>query len=478
MTFYDFIKIGLQKNNRCPIIPSERIFVPRTYVGKRRWNLYFYDAVIFKFHALERTASLTDKSPSRDLSSRVALRGGGAPADMVYQALEEVSPDPTGIRNKVVLVKPNAGFLAERIGTGLVTDSETVRGAIRFFRDAGAAKVLVGDGAIAGVDASEALKAAGIEAAARQEGGLPVNLDKGEPVHVAVKDPMAVDGVRLSSIALEADLLVSVPVMKSHMNTVASLGIKNLKGCLLRREKQRFHHLAEEERFQRWHRWKTLERAIADLYSVLRPGIVVVDGVVAMEGMGPSMGDPKPLGLVLASRNVLAAEMAALYIMGIHWREVPHVFLAAQKAGVDLPEEISALDVDLNALKAFRSPFARAVPENIAAMFPCFKIMEGDACSACCATVMAFLKQKGRRYEDRKEGSLRIVLGKNIDPDLVDDATILLGNCTAGLRGRGRFLPGCPPVGSDIEREIGRMDEEGIGAPGTQKIIRRRGGSL
>ncbi len=417
---------------------------------------------LYNFNKLERTAILTDKNPWADLRSRVALRRHGAPAVMVYEALQEISPHPDDIKNKVVLVKPNAGFLARQTGTGLVTDSETVRGAIRFFRDAGAAKVLVGDGSIAGVDASEALKAAGIERVAREEGAEPVNLDNGKPVQMEIKNPMAVDTAKVSSIAIEADLIVSMPVMKSHMNTVASLGIKNMKGCLHRHEKQRFHHLAEEERFRRWHRWKTLERAIADLYSVLLPGMVVMDGIVAMEGMGPSMGDPKPLGLVLASRNILAAELAALYIMGIHWREVPHVSLAAEKTGVDLPEEISALNVDRNSLEEVRSPFARSVPEDISTLFPSFEIIEGDACSACCATVMAFLKQKGRAYEGRKAGSLRIALGKNIDPDLIDERTILLGNCTADLRGRGRFLPGCPPVGSDIEREIARMDGEGV----------------
>lgn len=388
---------------------------------------------------------------------------------MVYEALQEISPHPGDIQNKVVLVKPNAGFLAGRIGTGLVTDSETVRGAIRFFRDAGAAKVLVGDGSIAGVDAFEALKAARIEHVAREEGAEPLSLDKGKSVEIEIENPMAVDTVKVSSIAHEADLIVSMPVMKSHMNTVASLGIKNMKGCLYQHEKQRFHHLAEEDRFRPWHRWRTLERAIADLYSVLRPAMVVMDGIVAMEGMGPSMGDPKPLGLVIASRNVLAAELAGLYIMGIHWREVPHVLLAAQKTGVDLPEEISALNIDQDALKTFQNPFARAVPEDIAKFFPSFEILEGDACSACCATVMAFLKQKGPAYESRRAGSLRIALGKNIDPDWIDKDTILLGNCTAKLRSHGRFLPGCPPVGSDIEREIGRMDDEGIAAPQVQK---------
>ena len=403
---------------------------------------------------------MNNSQPENVTGSRVALRHGKAPSAMAYEALVEISPDPGDFRNKVILVKPNAGFLAKRPGTGLVTDPETVRGVVRFFRDAGAAKVLVGDGAVTGVDAAEALEAAGIGAAAREEGASAVSLDEGEPVHVSVENPMAVDRMTISSIALESDVLVSVPVMKSHMNTVVSLGIKNLKGCLLRREKQRFHHLKEEDRFGRWHRWKTLDRAIADLYGVLRPDVVLLDGVVAMEGLGPMMGEPKHLGLVLASRSALAAEVAGMDIMGLHWRDVPHVFLAAGKAGVDLPPEARDLDVDRALLDAVRSPFARAVAEDIAHLFPQFEIVEGDACSACCATVMVFLKQSGARYADLAPESVRIALGRNVDPGSVDGRTILLGNCTAALRGKGRFIVGCPPVGSDIAREISAIDQE------------------
>jgi hypothetical protein len=145
---------------------------------------------------------------------------------------------------------------------------------------------------------------------------------------------------------------------------------------------------------------------------------------------------------------------------------------------MDLPEDISVLNIDRASLEEFRSPFARAVPEDISRLFPCFEIIEGDACSACSATVMAFLKQKGRAYENREKGSLRIALGKNIDPDSIDECTILLGNCTADLRSRGRFLPGCPPVGSDIEREIASMDEEGSGSPRVRKSTGSREGRL
>ena len=398
------------------------------------------------------------------MKSRVAIRRGGVPADMAYQALVEASSDPGAFRNKTVLVKPNAGFIAKSPGTGMVTDSETVRGVVRFFRDAGAGRVLVGDGAIAGVDAAEALEAAGMAEVARQEGGIPVNLDNGRPVQVHVENPMAVDRMKISSIAFEADILVSVPVMKSHMNTVISLGIKNLKGCLHRREKQRFHHLIEEDRFRPWHRWKTLERAIADLYRMMPPHAVVLDGIVGMEGLGPTMGEPKPLGLVIASESPLAAEVAGLHVMGLHWRDVPHVFLSAEKAGVALPEQADLLNVDRNLLHEAYSPFARALPEDIAHLYPHFQIVEGDACSACCATVTAFLKQSGAGYVGRLPGDIRIVLGKNVAPGLVDRKTILLGNCTMDLRDRGRFIVGCPPVGSDIVREISEIDKEGSAA--------------
>ena len=91
------------------------------------------------------------------------------------------------------------------------------------------------------------------------------------------------------------------------------------------------HHLAEKKKFQKWSTWRTLDRAIADLSSVILPHIVLLDAIVVMEGMGPLIGDPRPLGAVLASQDALAADIVGLELIGFKMEDAPHIQLAAMK---------------------------------------------------------------------------------------------------------------------------------------------------
>jgi hypothetical protein len=130
-----------------------------------------------------------------------------------------------------------------------------------------------------------------------------------------------------------------------------------------------------------------LDRAIADLSSVLYADLEVIDGVVAMEGMGPILGEPKPLGLVLAAEDPIAADIAALFLMEFKGEEIPHVSLAADKRKRKV--EFEDLDLDRNLFMALRSPFMHAVAEDISAQYPEFALCTGETCSACEATAMA-----------------------------------------------------------------------------------------
>jgi hypothetical protein len=76
-----------------------------------------------------------------------------------------------------------------------------------------------------------------------------------------------------------------------------------------------------------------------------------------------------------------------------------------------------------------------------------------DACSACDSTVMAFLRSYGANYEGKEE--VQILLGKGVrEEDIKCRRCIMLGNCTAKLRGKGVFLEGCPPIPSDMKRAL------------------------
>ena len=384
----------------------------------------------------------------------VALARGGSPSQMALGAMQEAL-DPAAFAGKKVLVKPNCCFAAAP-GSGVVTHAETVRGVIQFLRQAGAASIRLGDGAIWGLDTDQALEASGLAQVAREEGVELINLDQGQPITLETPSPLAVERMKISSLALEADAIVSVPVIKCHMHAVVSLGIKNMKGCLHGRQKRDFHHLRDREGQDTSQGYRNIDRAIADLFSVLPPFAVVADGVVGLEGLGPLLGTPKPLGLVLAGGDPLSVEAATLGIMGFEPQEAPHLMLAAMKSGRELLPW-TELNLDQEAFARAISPFKRAQAPDLAGRYPQFKVVEGNVCSACPATVSAFLLTQGEQFAGR-ERPICIALGREVDPAQLEGPTVLLGNCTAKLKKRGSFIEGCPPVPSDLLQAIKELD--------------------
>ncbi len=396
---------------------------------------------------------LFDKN--RHTAARVAIQKGDTPANMARKALTEAM-DPGEAAGKLVLLKPNCCYPTPG-GTGVVTHPETVRGVIRYMKSAQAGEIWLGDSAIYGLDTDEALEKSGLAEVAREEKVRLVNLDDGEPVRVETPRPMAVKEMLISSLALEAEMIVSIPVMKCHMHAGVSLSLKNMKGCLWSRQKRDFHHLREKDEFAPWHDYKNIDRAIADLFSVLPPQAVVLDGVVGMEGLGPLLGQPKPLGLVAASKSPLAADLAGLAMMGLKVDAAPHILLAAQKAGWQSPD-VADLNLDRELLRAVAGRFKPAKAEDLSRRYPQFKLLEGQTCSACPATMTAFLLTHGKEYAEH--GQVCVAFGKGLDPRTIPAGSVLFGNCAAKLKDRGRFVAGCPPVPSDLVKAIADLDEE------------------
>jgi hypothetical protein len=192
---------------------------------------------------------------------------------------------------------------------------------------------------------------------------------------------------------------------------------------------------------------KSIDVAIADLAGVLRPHLAIVDGTVGMEGLGPSAGEPKPLDVVLASADALAADAVACRLMGIDAHHVPHLRMAAERGYGQI--QLDALDIAPPRWQAWSSAFARP-PENLSIEFPNITVWDNSSCSACQSTLLLFLQ----RYKDSlfdyfpAQTHVDIAIGKS-NPDL-PEGTLLIGNCTAHQRDRGVFVPGCPPVGSQI----------------------------
>lgn len=354
-------------------------------------------------------------------------------------ALSNINLTPA--KGKRVLLKPNTGRIAPR-KSGINTDVDVIAAAIDAFREAGA-EVAVGESPISGVKTMEAFKKSGITEIAEKKECPLIDMDARAFVEVPVSEGIAIFGLKICPEVFEYDLVVSIPVMKTHMHTGVTLAIKNMKGCLWRRSKVHLHMLAPVEGFDE----KPINIAISDMSRILKPHLAIIDGTVGMEGLGPSAGVPKPLDLVVVSAEPFAADAVACELMGIKADDVPYLKMGAERGygTIDL-EKIDVLPVDW---KKWISPFDTP-PSNLSIEFPDVTILDKNSCSACQSTLLLFL----RRYRDiifeYFPPGVKPVFAIGKGHDDVPEGTLCIGNCAAKNRSKGKFVPGCPPVGSEI----------------------------
>jgi uncharacterized protein (DUF362 family) len=360
--------------------------------------------------------------------------------------------DLSSVAGKTVLLKPNVGRMSDP-GTGVNTNPQVVAAAIDAFRAAGAV-VAIGESPITGVKTMEAFELSGIAAVARERDCRLIDLDKRNPVITPVPDGKVIDSLKVCADVFDFDFVVSIPVMKIHMHTGATLSIKNMKGCLWRRSKVDLHMLPQLAGTTD----KSLDIAIGDMATVLRPDFALIDGSIGLEGLGPGAGTPKELNVVLAGGDAFAADAVACRLMGRDANEIPHLRIgAANGCGVI---DLERIRVSPDDWAGYASEF-KAAPKNLSFAFPNVEVLDKNSCSACQSTLLLFLQRFGDSLADYIPAGepLRVAIGKGHGE--LPDGTLCIGQCTVRQKEGGIFVPGCPPVGSQIFKTLQRHSEEG-----------------
>jgi uncharacterized protein (DUF362 family) len=186
--------------------------------------------------------------------------------------------------------------------------------------------------------------------------GVPLlNLHSGELAEVDVSNGLAFDSVSLHHSLTEIDLLCSVPMMKTHTLATVTLGMKNLiglyPGTIYYSVRSWLHDQAAHAQSP------GIAFEILDMVRANKLGLVVVDGSMAMEGDGPTLGTLVKMDLIIAGTNPLATDMATSYVMGFEPHEVP-TFTWANRVGM-LPTKISEIEVRGEMLESVRRPFVK-----------------------------------------------------------------------------------------------------------------------
>ena len=142
------------------------------------------------------------------------------------------------------------------------------------------------------------------------------------------------------------DGLVSLPKLKTHGLTRITGAVKNQFGCIPGLIKSEFH-VKLSNAF-------SMSRMLVDLTRFLRPRLYIMDGIMAMEGNGPSGGTSTPLNVLLLSTDPVALDATVCRIINLNPEFVPtNKFGLEQGLGTYLQEEIEVIG---DALETFVNP--------------------------------------------------------------------------------------------------------------------------
>ncbi|NOY52818.1 MAG: DUF362 domain-containing protein [Deltaproteobacteria bacterium] len=227
----------------------------------------------------------------------------------VEKAVHRLFHDSGGIEQHIrpgmsVLIKPN--LLAPRKREEAVnTDPAVVRAVLKEVLRTGA-KAVIGDSPGLGKAVKNADRC-GIGAVAA-EFGVPI---------IEFRDSIVVGKTReggfpleLAREALEAEVIINLPKLKTHAQMLMTLGVKNLFGCVVGKRKLQWHFKAGVNR-------EAFARMLVEIYAALKPALTLIDGIVGMEGNGPGSGTPKPFGILAASTDAIALDTVIMTLMGM-----------------------------------------------------------------------------------------------------------------------------------------------------------------
>jgi uncharacterized protein (DUF362 family)/NAD-dependent dihydropyrimidine dehydrogenase PreA subunit len=169
----------------------------------------------------------------------------------------------------------------------------------------------------------------------------------------AVPAGARLQSVYYSDLVREAEVLVSVPKLKNHTQTIFTGAVKNMFGCVPTQVRMEAHRLSKYVEFS---------ESVVDIYSVKVPHLAVMDAVWGMEGNGPTRGNPRKLGLVMASRDCVALDAAACAVVGFRPFDVVTTRSASERGlGEGRLDQIEVVGESIAnvALQDFKKPSTR-----------------------------------------------------------------------------------------------------------------------
>jgi uncharacterized protein (DUF362 family) len=274
--------------------------------------------------------SMTRRAVPEDLGLAVA-RGGDDPGRLVAAAIENLGGMERFIsKGDIVVVKPNIGW-SRTPEQAANTNPQVVEAIVQMCLDAGAKQVKVFD--LPCNPARRTYSMSGIADAAGRAGADVSFVDERKFSDIAIPEGQAVKSWKMYTEAFDADVLINVPILKHHSMARVTMGMKNLMG-LLGGNRESIH-----VRF---------DQKLADINTVIRPHLTVIDAFRTLKAHGPNSGTPKDVELtrqVIAGVDPIAVDSYGAKLFG----EVTGTGLVGGDVGyIRIGHEMGLGEIDLD----------------------------------------------------------------------------------------------------------------------------------
>ncbi len=329
-----------------------------------------------------------------------------------------------------VLIKPNL-VEPKGAGSGDITTPGLIEAVASYCLDRGAGRVIIGEGPSYYQPESDLRKCftrTGVSRVAERLGIDWVLFD--EHAYRTFRGvPDCPPEFKVTEYVFNCDCLINLPVLKTHFQTTVTLAMKNLKGCLKREDKPQFHRVG-------------LARAVVALNRIIRPTINIIDGTPEIIGSIGNTGRRRAgAGLLIASTDIVAADVVGCALMGIDPAEVGTVTLGA-RAGLG-ESDLTRMTIIGEEVK--RLEFRVELPrEHLRQSFPGLEIIGAEqACSGCLIPLVSslrLLEESGKRLPE----PFHIYVGEE-PRGYGGEEYLRVGDCALGDDGEvPHALSGCP----------------------------------
>lgn len=264
---------------------------------------------------------------------------------------------------------------------------------------------------------------------------------------------------------LEGDFVVNLPVLKTHAQTVVSLGIKNLKGLVDVPSRKKCHHPDPEKNLSYW---------VARLANKLPPSFTLLDGIYTTE-RGPFFeGRLRRSNLLVASPDIFSVDKVGANVLGYDPVQVPHLVYAAQDFG--RPLDLSDVEVVGERMESVASFHEYAFPYTEDGTLPkpleklgikglTYRQYDDTICTYCSGFTTIMLMAIATAWKGQPWNEVEILTGKRMRPTPGKKKTILLGQCMVQLNKDSKEIQemiavkGCPP---DLQEAYKALLQAGI----------------